>query len=163
MNRRKFLSITTLTAITLSTNPLNAKELTYIAEKDEMRSNPIKSNPWKLETKEEVIEALYGKSKLIQKSDKVKIKAPKLAENRDSIPINIASTIDAKRILILQDSNKYALTGIIEVQKDTFVDYSLSVKQREIGYLTIVIEDIYGLLYTNEFEIDTGTLGHCGR
>jgi len=183
MNRRRFISLSTLTAIGWSTTPSNAKEWAYIGEKGKMLGNAWKvkdtkevpvtltkkdkviNNPWKLEDVRninEIIVALYGEAKVIIRSNKVKIKAPKLAENAYSIPLNISTTLNAKKILIIQVANKYALSGIFEVPKDVIVNYSLRVKQRQTGYITVVIEDINGLLYKNDFEIDVMTGGGCG-
>ena len=186
MNRRKFMSITTLTAIGWSTVPLNAEAWVSIGKKGKLLSKledtkdikdikdikeeivilpkkaKIINDPWKVESIKEVIEILYGKDKELTKSDKVKIKVPKLAENQYSIPLNIKTTIDTKKILILQSPNKHVLTGVFEIPKDALVNYSLYVKQRQTGYLTVLIEDINGLLYTNSFEIDVASGGGCG-
>ena len=147
MNRRKFISVTLWSSVGWAINPLSAT---------------VTIDPWKAQKPEDVIAALYGSGAKLIESDRVKIKAPKYAENGGSIPIKITSDIDAKRVIVLQNVNRYSLTGIFEVPKDELIDYDFRIKLRQAGMLTVLIEDVHGVVYENHFEIDVSIGGGCG-
>jgi len=147
MNRRKFISITLWSSVGWAINPLSAT---------------VTTDPWNATKVEDAIAALYGKDAKPVKSARVKIKAPKLAENAGYVPIKISSDIDAKRVIVLNAGNRYSLTGIFEVPKDELIDYSFHIKLRQTCFITVVIEDVHGVLYENHFEIDVALGGGCG-
>jgi len=148
MHRRKFISVTLWSSVGWALNPLSAT---------------VTMDPWKAEKVKDAIAALYGNDVKRIESDKIKIMAPKLAENSSFIPIQITSDIAAKRVILLQNGNHYALTGIFEVPKDELVEYSVYIKLRQASELTILIEDIHGVVYENHIEIDVAMSGGCGE
>ncbi len=154
MKRRKFISICLWSSIGFGPNPLYASDMW-----DNYEIDP--SYIWKAEKSSDVIKLLYGNRKIIQ-SDKVEIRAPKLAENGGSIPIRITSDIEAKRVIVFQDANPTSLTGIFEVPKDALVYYDMRIKMRQTAYVTVLIEDVNGIIYANKKEIDVATGGGCG-
>ena len=147
MHRRKFISVTLWSSVGWAINPLSAA---------------VTMDPWRAEKVKDAIASLYGDDVKLIESDDIKIMAPKLAENSGSIPIEITSDIDAKRVIVLQNGNKFSLTGIFEVPKDELVEYSFYIKLKQTCELTILIEDVHGVVYENHIEIDVAMGGGCG-
>lgn len=146
MNRRKFISMATLSSIGLSVLPLNAE---------------INTNPWKATSVEEAIALLYGDKKIIQE-DKIDIKAYYTA-CLFMLDVVITSHIEAKRIILLQDLNSipkeyslglYALVSILKVPKDSLGNYSFTVTSMHREHtVVILIEDIKGNVYMNTSKV----------
>ncbi|MDQ7046707.1 MAG: hypothetical protein Q9M39_03470 [Sulfurovum sp.] len=90
MNRRKLLSLATLGTLTWAITPLSAQTW------QPYKKLPENKDPWKAETSKEAIKLLYPDKELVL-SDKIYIKAPKLAENSGSIPIHIKTDLEAKK------------------------------------------------------------------
>lgn len=63
--------------------------------------------------------------------------------------------------MLFQDANPTSLVGIFEVPKDELVEYSFRIKMRQTAFISVLIEDINGLLYIKNQEIETST-GGCG-
>ena len=148
MHRRKFISVALWSSVGWAINPLSAA---------------VTMDPWKAEKVKDAIAALYGNGVKLIASDKIKIVAPKLAENSSFIPIEITSEIAAKRVILLQNGNHYALTGIFEVPEDELVEYRVYIKLKQASELTVLIEDIYGAVYENHIEIDVSISEGCGE
>jgi len=155
MNRRKALSLATLSTLAWAITPLSAQ---MWQPHQDVSDN---KDPWKAETSTEAIKLLYPDKELLT-SDKIYVKAPKLASGGHSIPIHIRTDIEAKKIILLQDANPSSLVGIFEVPKDELVDYSLRIKMRQTEYMTVLIEDINGMLYLYRQKIEIGLSGGCG-
>lgn len=159
MNRRKFISGITLSTVGWTVLPLGAKT-------EEV------TDPWKARSIEKAIIALYGKDVKLIESDKVKVKVPKFIEQSFSSPahITINSDIDAKRIVILQNLHDLALSGILEVPEDGFVEYVFSLKlfnhktstrKLQLITLNILIEDKNGNVYINKSFVEVTIAGGC--
>ena len=148
MNRRKLLSLATLCIGTWLITPLHAKI---------GKPQSTGRDPWKAEKSSDAIKLLYPNKEII-KSDRVKIIVSKLTENRGSIPVRITSDIEAKTVMLFQDANPTALTAIFEVPKDALVDYEMRIKIIQASFIavfiTVIIEDINGVVYMNNKEID---------
>jgi len=150
MKRRKFITIAFSSSLIWAINPLLANDVT---------------DPWKATSVEEAITALFGKDIQLIKSDKVKIKAPKIAENASSVPIDIKSDIEAKRVVILQSSNlseqhvslcanPFSIIGIFTVPKDSLIEYGFRIKIASNTTITVLIEDTKGNIYMNNSFIE---------
>jgi len=151
MNRRKFFGVSMAAAATLmvpvsSLNAFNFRE--------------TKVDAWKAEHSPEAIKALYGDGKL-EKTDKIKFTAPKLAENGGSIPINLKSSLDLESIALFQDANPRSLTTVFTVPAGGIINYDFRIKMRKTAVVTIVAKARDGKLYTTSKEIDV-SIGGCG-
>ncbi|GEM_PF-1362228 len=155
MTRRNLLSLASLSTIAWAIAPLHANTW------QSYENLPENQDPWKAETSKEAIKLLYPDKEILL-SEKIYLKAPKLAENGGSIPIYIKTDLKAKRVMLFQDANPTSLVGIFEVHKDEIVDYSFYIKMRQEAFIKVLIEDINGLVYVKSQEIYVSSGGGCG-
>ena len=151
MNRRKFCGISLVAVATLMVPTSDLKALNFRKEKPDA---------WKAEHSPEAIKALFGDGKL-EKTDKIKFTAPKLAENGGSIPINIKSDLDLESIALFQDANPRSLTTVFTIPEGAIINYDFRIKMRKTALVTIVAKGRDGKLYTTAKEIDV-SIGGCG-
>lgn len=124
----------------------NPSVWTRLAEKDK---SPIDAS----------IKAFYGKS--AKDSDKVKLKAPDIAENGAVIPITVSTKLDAKTVTIYQDANPESIVAAFTVPKGGIVDYSIRIKMAKTGNVKVVVEGTNGKLYAASKNVKV-TKGGCG-
>ncbi len=148
MKRRKFLNmgLVAVAAIPASLSAVNFRE-----------SQP---NVWKSEKAVDAIKEMFGDAKLIQ-TDKIKMTAPKLAENGGSIPITLKSDLDIETLAFFQDANPRSATIIFSVPEGQKVNYSFRIKMRQTAFVTVVAKTRSGKLHTLNKEIDV-SIGGCG-
>ena len=115
---------------------------------------------WDAEKSPEAIKAMFGDGKL-NPTDKIKMTAPKLAENGGSIPIRLKSDLDIETIAFFQDANPRSATVVFSVPEGQKVNYSFRVKMRQTAYVTVVAKTTDGKLHTLTKEIDV-SIGGCG-
>ena len=151
MDRRKFFGISAVAVATLFMSESDLKAVDFRA---------TKPKAWAAEKSHEAIKALYGNAGL-KKTDKIKMKAPKLAENGGSIPINIKTDLDLESLAIFQDANPKSLTAVFTIPKNAIIDYDFRIKMRQTAVVTIVGKAKDGTLYTIAKEIDV-SIGGCG-
>jgi len=151
MDRRKFLGVG-LAAFAALVAP--------VAELNAIDFRATKPKAWEAEKSTQAIKELFGTGGL-KKSDKIKMTAPKLAENGGSIPINIKSDLDLETIAVFQDANPRSLTAVFTVPKNGIINYDFRIKMRQTAFVTIVGKARDGVLYTTSKEIDV-SIGGCG-
>jgi sulfur-oxidizing protein SoxY len=151
MDRRKFFGVSAVAVATLFMSSTDLKAVDFRA---------TKPKAWAAEKSPEAIKALYGNAGL-KKTDKIKMKAPKLAENGGSIPINVKTSLDLESLAVFQDANPRSLTAVFTIPKDAIIDYDLRIKMRQTAVVTIVGKGRDGTLYTVAKEIDV-SIGGCG-
>ena len=142
MNRRKFLTLSVTTALTL---PIASWATDYRVEKPAA---------WTAKTADEAVKGLYGDVAMI-KSDKLKLKHPKIAANGKSVPMRIMTDLKVKSIALFQDSNPESAVAVWSVADDVIVDYSvkLKLKRKENGdktVITVVAEGVDGTFYVQK-------------
>ncbi|CAA6808119.1 MAG: Sulfur oxidation protein [uncultured Sulfurovum sp.] len=157
MERRNFLTMGVVAAAAIlvpgSLQAINFRE--------------TKAKAWEAEKSSEAIKEMFGEEvfsgpdKLIAVTDKIKMTAPKLAENGGSIPIRLRSDLDIETIAFFQDANPRAATVVFTVPEGQKVDYSFRVKMRQTAYVTVVAKTRDGKLHTLNKEIDV-SIGGCG-
>jgi len=106
------------------------------------------------------LQILFGNRQAVGDA-RIKIRAPKLAENGGSIPIYISTSIPAKRIVLLQDSNPRALVAIWKVPKNSIPAYDIRIKMKSTGLITVVVEALDGKLYIAQQRVEV-SIGGCG-
>jgi len=148
MQRRKFLGLG-LAALAVIPAGLSAIDF-----------RQTKPKAWQAVTSKDAIVALYG-SDALTKTDKIKLKAPKLAENGGSIPINIKSDLELETIALFQDANPRSLTTVFTIPEGAIINYDFRIKMRKTALVTIVAKGRDGKLYTTAKEIDV-SIGGCG-
>jgi sulfur-oxidizing protein SoxY len=151
MDRRKFLGVglAAFAAIVAPGTSLRAIDF-----------RETKPKAWEAEKSVDAIKELYGSAGL-KKSDKIKLTAPKLAENGGSIPINIKSKLDLESVAVFQDANPRSLTAVFTIPEGGIINYDFRIKMRQTAVVTIVGKGRDGTLYTTSKEIDV-SIGGCG-
>jgi len=151
MERRKFLTMGAIAgaAVFMPTTSLNATNF-----------RETNAKAWEAEKSAEAIKAMFGNGKL-NPTNKIKMTAPKLAENGGSIPIRLKSNLDIETIALFQDANPRAATVVFSVPEGQKVNYSFRIKMRQTAYVTIVAKTKDGTLHTLNKEIDV-SIGGCG-
>ena len=151
MKRRKFLNtgLVAVSAIVMLDTNLNAIDF-----------RKTKLDAWEDAKSVDAIKSMFGDGEL-NKTDKIKMIAPKLAENGGSIPIRLKSNLDIETIAFFQDANPRSSTVVFSVPEGQKVDYSFRVKMRQSAYVTVVAKTRDGKLHTLNKEIDV-SIGGCG-
>lgn len=150
MERRNFLSMGVVAAAAVLL-PAGLQAVNF---------REAKAEAWKAEKSPEAIKAMFGDGKL-NPTDKIKMTAPKLAENGGSIPIRLKSDLDIETIAFFQDANPRSATVVFSVPEGQKVNYSFRVKMRQTAYVTVVAKTRDGKLLTLNKEIDV-SIGGCG-
>jgi len=148
MQRRKFLNIA-LGTVVVGMAP------TSILATDLRKTIPTL---WSATKVDAAITALYGSS--TYNKEGVKIKAPKVASNGGSIPVSFSTDLKIKSIALLQDANPEAAVLVYESNKYSVNDYSVKIKMKKSGTLTVVALGEDGKLYGEEFTLEVA-LGGC--
>ncbi len=151
MERRKFLNMG-LVAVAAAVVPATSLKAVNFRE--------TKASAWEAEKSTEAIKAMFGDGKL-NPTDKIKMIAPKLAENGGSIPITLKSDMDIETIAFFQDANPRSATVVFSVPEGQKVNYSFRIKMRQTAYVTVVAKTKDGKLHTLTKEIDV-SIGGCG-
>ena len=151
MERRKFLNMG-LVAVAAAVVPATSLHAVNFRE--------TKPKAWEAEKSVDAIKEMFGDGKLIP-TDKIKMVAPKLAENGGSIPITLKSDLDIETLAFFQDANPRSATVVFTVPEGQKVNYSFRIKMRQTAYVTVVAKTRDGKLHTLNKEIDV-SIGGCG-
>jgi len=117
-----------------------------------------KPDTWTAHTVDDSIEKLYG---VINPEEKgVKLKAPDVASNGGAIPVSVKSDIDAKTVAIFQDANPEATVAVYTVMEGQPVDYSVKIKMKKSGTITVIVEGKDGKFYSAKKTLEVA-LGGC--
>ena len=151
MERRKFLNMG-LVAVAATVVPATSLHAVNFRE--------TKPKAWEAEKSVDAIKEMFGDGKL-NPTDKIKMIAPKLAENGGSIPITLKSDLDIETLAFFQDANPRSATIVFTVPEGQKVNYSFRIKMRQTAYVTVVAKTRDGKLHTLNKEIDV-SIGGCG-
>ena len=151
MERRIFLSAGLVAA---------AAVLAPMTKLNAVNFREAKPEAWKAEKSADAIKAMFGDGALLP-TDKIKMVAPKLAENGGSIPISLKSDLDIETLAFFQDANPRSATVVFTVPEGQKVDYAFRIKMRQTAYVTVVAKTKDGKLHTLNKEIDV-SIGGCG-
>lgn len=148
MQRRKFLSLGALAAVATMVPARLAAEDFRATKPDVWTSKDINDG----------IAKLYGK--VPTPSDAIKLTIPKVASNGGQVPVDIATDIPAKTVALFQDANPESAVIVFNVYENSVVDYSIKIKMKKSGTMTVVVEGLDGKLYSVTKSIDVA-LGGC--
>lgn len=148
MQRRKFLSLGALAAVAALV-PAN------VSAEDYRKAKP---DTWLAHNVNDAMMKLYGTTTTIEKG--IKLVAPDVAANGGAIPVDIKSDISAKSVAIFQDANPEATVGVYTMNENTIIDYSIKIKMKKSGTITVVVEGTDGKLYSAKKTLDVA-LGGC--
>jgi len=151
MERRKFLNmgIVAMAATLVPATSLHA-----------VNFRETKAKAWESAKTVDAIKEMFGDVKLIP-TDKIKMVAPKLAENGGSIPITLKSDLDIETLAFFQDANPRSATVVFTVAEGQKVNYSFRIKMRQTAFVTVVAKTKDGKFHTIRKEIDV-SIGGCG-
>ncbi len=149
MERRNFLSLVGMSAVALTVAPAAVSATDWRADKPDV---------WHAHTVEDAIQAMYGSTTLIEEG--VKLTAPDVAANGGAIPVDFATTVDAKTIAVFQDANPEAAVMVIDINEFSVPQYSIKIKMGKSGTITIVAEGKDGKLYAAKKTLEVA-LGGC--
>ncbi|MFZ2159695.1 MAG: thiosulfate oxidation carrier protein SoxY [Bradyrhizobium sp.] len=108
---------------------------------------------------DDAIKLLYGKT--AEKSDKVKLDAPEIAENGAVVPIAASSTLaDVTSISFLVAENPNALVASYSIPAGTVPSVANRIKMAKTSNVIVVVE-AGGKLYSATKEVKV-TVGGCG-
>jgi len=150
MQRRKFLSLSVLTAVAAVVPAANAEDFRV-----------TKPTVWTAHTVDDAVMAMYGTKATIESG--ITIKMPDEAANGAAVPINIKSDIDTNSIAIFQNANPESAVAAFTVHENSIIDYDLQIKLKSVGTpitVTVVAEGKDGKLYSENKTI-TVALGGC--
>ena len=151
MERRKFLNMG-LVAVAAAVVPATSLHAVNFRE--------TKPKAWEAEKSVDAIKEMFGDAPL-NPTDKIKMVAPKLAENGGSIPITLKSDLDIETLAFFHDANPRSATVVFTVPEGQKVNYSFRIKMRQTAYVTVVAKTRDGKLHTLNKEIDV-SIGGCG-
>jgi len=149
MERRNFLGLG-VAAVAASIVPASLSAIDF-------RATAPKA--WEAATSAEAIKEIFGSTDGIE--GKIKMKAPKLAENGGSIPINIKSKIDLESIALFQDANPRSAVAVFTVPEGAIINYDLRIKMRKTSDITIMAKGRDGKLYKHVQNVEV-SIGGCG-
>jgi sulfur-oxidizing protein SoxY len=106
-----------------------------------------------------VVKALGGSD--AQKSTDILLKAPEIAENGATVPVEVTSNLPGtKMIAILSEKNPHALSAEFQIPDGTEPYISTRVKVAETSKLYALVQTDKGYFYTD--QVIKVTLGGCG-
>jgi sulfur-oxidizing protein SoxY len=114
---------------------------------------------FKAKSEADAIKSLYGKT--AEKSDKVKLDAPEIAENGAVVPIAVSASLpDVTSIAILVTENPNTLAAAYRILPGTAPSVSNRLKMAKTSNVIAVVE-AGGKLYSATKEVKV-TVGGCG-
>jgi len=149
MQRRKFLSLGAVAAAA-SVLPASLSATDFRA---------TKPKAWDAPTSKEAITALFGSAPMID--GKIKIKAPKLAENGGAVPIGMKSKLEVTTVALFQDANPRSAVVVFELPENGVFDIMTKIKMRKTANVTVVAKGKDGKLYSAVQKVEV-SIGGCG-
>lgn len=114
---------------------------------------------FKQKSVDDAIKLLYGKT--AEKSDKVKLDAPEIAENGAVVPISASSALaDVTSIALFVSENPNALIASYKIPAGTMPSVANRIKMAKTSNVIVVVE-AGGKLYSATKEVKV-TVGGCG-
>ena len=149
MQRRKFLS---LGAVAAAATVLPSS----VSATDFRKEAPA---AWEAAGSAEAIKALFGDIKPIE--GKIKMKAPKLAENGGAVPIGMTSKVEVSTIALFQDANPRSAVCVFELDNGGLFDIKTKIKMRKTANVTIIAKGVDGKFYSTVQKVEV-SIGGCG-
>ncbi len=148
MERRKFLGFGIVAAAAaLVPGTLTAEDY-----------RKTKPDVWTAHTVDDAIAKLYGSSKTIEQG--VTLTAPDVAANGGAVPVDFSSEIAAKSVAVFQDANPESAVCAFTLNENSIIDFSIKIKMKQSGTLTVVVEGRDGKLYSAKKTLSVA-LGGC--
>ena len=149
MQRRKFL---TMGAVAIGATVLPAS----LSATDFRKEVPA---AWDAEGSHDAIKALFGDIK--PTPGKIKMKAPKLAENGGAVPIALKSKVEVTTVALFQDANPRSAVVVFELANGGVFDLKTKIKMRKTANVTVVAKGKDGKFYSHVQKVEV-SIGGCG-
>jgi sulfur-oxidizing protein SoxY len=149
MERRKFLS---LGAVAAAATILPSS----VTATDFRKEKPA---AWEAEGSADAIKALFGDIKPIE--GKIKMKAPKLAENGGAVPIGLKSKVEVETVALFQDANPRSAVCVFELGEGGVFDLKTKIKMRKTANVTAIAKGKDGKFYSIVQKVEV-SIGGCG-
>ena len=149
MERRKFLS---LGAVAAAATVLPSS----VSATDFRKEAPA---AWEAAGSAEAVKALFGDIKPIE--GKIKMKAPKLAENGGAVPIGMKSKVKVTTVALFQDANPRSAVAVFELGENGVFDIKTKIKMRKTANVTIIAKGTDGKFYSQIQKVEV-SIGGCG-
>lgn len=108
----------------------------------------------------DALDGVFGSGQT-EASNKIKIKAPDIAENGAVVPVTVKSDIpDVESIAILASANDSPLIALFNLGQNAMADVSARIKMGKTGDVIAVVK-AGGKLYANRKGVKV-TIGGCG-
>ncbi|MDP3023878.1 MAG: thiosulfate oxidation carrier protein SoxY [Sulfuricurvum sp.] len=148
MERRKFLGFGIVAAAAaLVPGTLSAE--------DYRKTKPA---VWTAHTVDDAITKMYGTNVTIEQG--VTLTAPDVAANGGAVPVDFSSDIAAKSVAVFQDANPEATVCAFTLNENSIIDFSIKIKMKQSGTLTVIVEGKDGKLYSAKKSLSVA-LGGC--
>lgn len=150
MQRRKFLSLSVLTAVAAVVPTANAEDF-----------RTTKPAAWTAHSVDDAIVAMYGTNATVQNG--VTVTMDDIAASGKAVAVNVKSDINAKSVSIFQDANPEAAVSTFTVHENSIIDYDLKIKLKSDGTpitVTAIVEGKDGKLYSGVKRL-TVAMGGC--
>jgi sulfur-oxidizing protein SoxY len=148
MERRKFLGFGIFAAAA-------AFVPSSLSAEDYRKTKP---DAWTAHTVEDAIAKLYGTSTTIEQG--VTLTAPDVAANGGAVPVDFSSEIAAKSVAVFQNANPESAVCVFTLNENSVIDYSIKMKMKQSGTITVVVEGKDGKLYSAKKTLNVA-LGGC--
>jgi len=149
MERRKFLSLGAVAAAaTILPSSVTATDF-----------RKEKPTAWEAEGSADAIKALFGDISPIE--GKIKMKAPKLAENGGAVPIGLKSKVEVTTVALFQDANPRSAVCVFELGKGGVFDLKTNIKMRKTADVTVIAKGTDGKFYSHVQKVEV-SIGGCG-
>ena len=130
-----------------------------LAEAYAAANDKYPEDAFKQKSEADAIKSLYGKT--AEKSDKVKLDAPEIAENGAVVPVSVSSSLpDVTSIAILVTENPNTLAAAYRILPGTTAMVANRLKMAKTSNVIAVVE-AGGKLYSATKEVKV-TVGGCG-
>ena len=149
MQRRKFL---TMGAVAIGATILPSS----VGATDFRKEKPA---AWDAAGSHEAIKALFGDISPIE--GKIKMKAPKLAENGGAVPIGMKSKLDVTTVALFQDANPRSAVVVFELGEGGVFDLKTKIKMRKTANVTVIAKGKDGKFYSHVQKVEV-SIGGCG-
>ncbi len=149
MLRRKFLSLGAVAAVaTLLPSNVSATDF-----------RETKPATWEASNSQEAIKALFGDISPIE--GKIKMKAPKMAEDGGAVPISLKSKVKVSTVAVFQDANPRSAVVVFELGKSGVFDIKTKIKMKKSANITVIAKGMDGKFYSSIQRVDVNP-GGCG-
>lgn len=157
MNRRKFISFS---LISMATVPLLSEQINSHTWREYKSDKVEDRDTYDVSRVSNAIKKMYPTQKIIKESQDISLSGP-AGICGDNFPIYIKSKLNIKKITMFMSCTPSILLGVLDIPKDTIIDYKFRATAYREGYLVILSETQDNKIYENSTWVDGISLKVC--